>query len=588
MEGTEKPPSSREVGQQACKTLQIILRCSSHNQLEQVLTTLLEYVDNKNPKLWQNTGWFTWLAEKCLEWTQPQHRSVHVQFWLGQLTALNGGASSKSAAKHEAILAVVTSLLSTSTAVVTPTISDTLASLSALVVRQPRQRGLVDAIVALASHTYYPEQLNDMTADLLKDATEVYTAGRRHSTTVTPALVALLTCVQEILHQAKNARFNTICPSHDQLCDTLAIFDSDNSTERTAYLAAMQVVIERSAVDASFNNLHGKTASSLPSIFVGVPDKGQGAALSPIARFARDLQLRLRTNLKTDLPKDELRQLEDLLRALYRRQEANIVLEGIPIWLALSESSRTQGQSLASVVLQDTMTTWECSSDPSTTDIAIASICGSRSLQEAAGLSAEELHERLTRSLAVTSPVSASMTEIPSKRASSVRNSAAYRQRNAASEHGGRSRASSIPSTSLADLKQSLASGQFSNGHSNPAIPSRLQHEQQSGFSSPSRSVGARTSVASSIRSSVNGHMAGSRFGNTTPPPAEVNGQDHHIQMRSGSPSDAISPVSRTSSRKPRLERILGSANDENGLKAVFSSNRVGSVPHKFISPPYQ
>lgn len=481
-----------------------------------------------------------------MEWTQPQYRFAIVKYWLDELDA--GGANGQNTQRQETVLAVLVDQLSSpKTAVVNLAFGDVLSTLIDQIVVTPDRASLRQGVLALASHIYYPEQINDLVGDTLAAVAELSDNQQRDRLrgNSEDAKVALLGCCYDMIEKKGGSGLRL---SGEQLLASLSILNDSSPKVRLMYLKFLQLAFTLNSSESIGPRGGAKEVnhSDIPAITVQ-PSVGLASQGSETSRFARETQMRLFGYLQhvPDLSATESNALQGVLEAIYLNKNSQIVLDCVPIlvsWQNADQLESTDVKLLVTRALQAIARTWDAppiSPSPSG-DKLIASIAASTALQKATTLSEEELRERLSMPYSI-SPLSG-------------RNSISYNRhsRRARSPHGSVSHPSthtagnrlsgpsSILSTSLADLKQSLVSSPTSNGSGNI---NALAHGNNG---SPSRSIAASTAASSvAERSSL------------TPPNGFAG-----ISMTNGSHGGHLSPKSIPGQRKPRLDRIIGSTDD--------------------------
>lgn len=611
LEGTEKPPSSSDAAKAALKIIRTVFRLSQPRHIDIVLGDIVTFFDKHNRgNAWTKAGQAgsvsSHLAGKFMEWTPAQYRFAVVQFWLDQLLSIDGngnsvadtGASGAGDLRWDATIDILVHLLSSpDTAVVNLALSDVLETLSGLLARNPDRPGVQRAILALSSHIYYPEQINDLIGDLLSDVIDRHAAGQASP----QSLVALLDSVRGIATSAGQASGEGVSNkkqkglartlSLEQVPASLVLLDDPNPAVRIAYLRTLRAIVHAAASSSSTHPALAEnekeppqTAKTVPSITFSNSTRG-GIPLyhSPDARFAKELQIRVYGLLERDhaqLQEEEVRALNEVLQAIYSKADGQVVLEGVPVLLAFrqvatpdaSPEKREAVSQLLSAASRELCSTWGVPlvNDPQT---FLHRLAASSDLQAATHLSEQTLYDKLSHpythaSGAGTSPTSAMETLNSPKRAVSVRSSR-HSGANGLAGGAGSGREGSLRghnsalTTSLADLRLSLGG----SGGAHDGI--KTGRSSLNGTHSPGRStvdeVGDR-SIASS-------YVAGS-----TPP----NGFSHangSPRMGGHSPNKQLSLKDGTSSigspNKRRLDRIVGTL-DEHRLS------------HEVPNPPYQ
>jgi len=571
LEGTEKPPSSTDAAKEAHKVLLALLRLAQPRHVEATLAEALSFLNKHDSgKYWSKQAWCTWLAGEIMEGTPTQYRFIVVNSFLAELRF-----SQDMPVKKTTLLQILVQLLSSpNIAVVNLALGDILETLSGLVFRNPRDQEYPKAILALASHTYYPAQINDFVADLLDDCVQLRKSGQPHA----DAIVALLHCARQlvdIVRQADSSKGKGMRHdlSTERLANSLYLLGSDDEAVRPAYLQTI-AAITSAIVAMETENARPETARTIPSITFSNSTRG-GIPLHPSqnARFFRQLQIQLYGVIEThDIASEELRSLDDLLQALYATKEGQVVLEGVPVlmaWKAAAGASGTKQGLIAELLSSASRVlaaAWGVALIPDA-EAFIDSLASSSELQSATSLSQSEIATRLSQPYSQSSMSPTETLASPARRAQSVRSS-----RYANTVNGGstslRNVNTSVLSTSLADLKASL--NQHHSHGGTPTSNSNSVRGTKDGQHSPGRST--LENRARSIASSGRGHEG------TATPPQLPNGTQRR-QSPSSSTRDSFSLAGSPQSRK-RLDRIVGSMDDN-------QSNRNG-VLSTIPSPPYQ
>ncbi|KAK9900273.1 hypothetical protein P389DRAFT_192556 [Cystobasidium minutum MCA 4210] len=564
LEGTEKPPGKEDASRSAHQCLKLAFRYAQPRHLEKFLAETSAYFDERGDA-WGNMKWCCWLGNRYMEWTQPQYRFAIIKYWLDELDSSQSNAGQSE--RQETILAVLIDQLSSpKTAVVNLAISDVLSTLIDQVVLTPHKASLRQGILALASHIYYPEQINDLVGDLLSAVLDLSDNHQKDKLRGDSegAKVALLECCYDMVDKKGGSGLKL---SGEQMQAGTAILNDPSSRVRQAYLKFLRAAFNLNT--STPNSLPHTTKSStnshaeIPAITVQ-PSLGMTTPANESSKFARDVQMRLFSYLQhiPDLSQQEYQAVSNVLEAIYEKRNAQLVLDCVPVlnsWQNAEQSETATVKPLVTKALQTIAATWQAPPvSPSSNggEKLTASIAASTALQRATSLTEEELRERLSQ------PYSFSPT--------SHRNSVSYNRQNRRrrSPHGSISQhsahtatnnrlsgPSSIFTTSLADLKQSLNT----NGHAN-ASPTH-----GNGKGSPNRSIAPSTAASSFAER-----------GSLTPP----NG---FSGMTISNANGHLSPKSIGGQRKPRLDRIIGSTDD-----TLLNPAGGGRSPTKIRSPPYQ
>lgn len=549
LEGTEKPPEKDDASRAALNCLKLAFRYAQPRHLEKFLAEATTFFDTRDDT-WSVPRWCCWLAGRFMEWTQPQYRFAIIKFWLDELET--GARKTENSKRQETVLAVLVDQLSSpKTSVVNLAIGDVLSTLIDQIVLSPEKLLLKQGVLALASHIYYPEQINDLVGDTLS---AVYELSENQERDKLPgnhddAKVALLDCCYDMIDKKAGSGLKL---SGEQLHASLSILNDPSSRVRLAYLRFLELAFRLNNPQSTSRSggSTGANRSDIPAITVQ-PSIGLISPSNEPIKFARDAQVRLFAYLQhvTDLSMQESNVLQSVIEAIYAKRNPQILFDCVPVLVSWQNAEHIESPDVKPLVakaLQAIAKTWDAppvSPSPSS-DRLIASIAASMSLQQATSLTEEELRDKLSQPYSF-SPISA-------------RNSVSHRRysRRTRSPHGSVSHLSthtaanrlsgpsSIFTTSLADLKQSLVSSPTS-GNGNGTI----SHSHGNG--SPSRSIAASTAASSFVER-----------GSLTPPNGSAgltitNGHGGHL-----------SPKSIHGQRKPRLDRIIGST-DDTGLDSA-------------------
>lgn len=538
LEGTEKPPGKEDASRSAHNCLKLAFRYAQPRHLEKFLAETSTYFDTRDDT-WANTRWCCWLGNKYMEWTQPQYRFAIIKYWLDEL---DGAArDSKDKARQDSILMILIDQLSSpKTSVVNLAISDVLSTLIDQVVLTPEKPTLRQGILALASHIYYPEQINDLVGDLLSAVLDLSDNHQKDKLggNSEAAKITLLECCYDMIDKKGGTGLKL---SGEQMSAGLSVLNDASTNVRLAYLrflrsafkfsTAAQSTIPRASTNASNH-------AEIPAITVQ-PSLGSAMQGNETSKFARDTQMRLFSYLQhiPDLSQRENQAVSDVLDAIYGQRNSQLVLDCVPVLVSWQNADQLEAASVKPLIakaLQTIAKTWDAPPVSPSGEKLSASIAAATALQQATSLSEAELRERLSQPYSF-SPLSA-------------RNSVAYNRqhRRTRSPHGSISHQSthtatnrlsgpsSIFTTSLADLKQSLNT---TGGHSNGSTG------HGNGNGSPSRSIAGASTAASSFV----------ERGSLTPPNGLAG-----LTMTNGH----LSPKSIPGQRKPRLDRIIGSTDD--------------------------
>lgn len=537
LEGTEKPPGKEDASRSAHNCLKLAFRYAQPRHLEKFLAETSSYFDTRDDT-WSNTRWCCWLGNKYMEWTQPQYRFAIIKYWLDEL---DGSATdTQDKARQDTILVVLIDQLSSpKTSVVNLAISDVLSTLIDQVVLTPEKPSLRQGILALASHIYYPEQINDLVGDLLSavlDISDNHQKDRLRGDSEA-AKVALLECCYDMIDKKGGSGLKV---SGEQMQAGLAILNDPSTKVRLSYLRLLQAAFKINSaaqITAPRSSNNTNSHADVPAITVQ-PSLGSATQGNETSKFARDAQMRLFAYLQhiPDLSQQENEAVSNVLEAIYAQRNPQLVLDCVPVLISWQNAEHLESASVKPLVvraLQSIATTWEAPPVSPSGERLAASIAASTTLQQTTSLSEEELRDRLLQPYSF-SPISARNSVSHNRqhrRTRSPHGSISYQSTQTATNR--LSGPSSIFTTSLADLKQSLNTAGHSNGSAGHG----------NGNGSPSRSIAGASTAASSFV----------ERGSMTPPNGLAG-----LTMTNGH----LSPKSIPGQRKPRLDRIIGSTDD--------------------------
>ena len=378
LDGTEKPLDLSDAARSTYQILRIIFRASLPRHLEVVMSTIVTFLDSyaipSGPKgdIWRSPDWCIWLSNRLMGWTQAQYRFSIISFWLEQLEIMSANS-----ARLETILAILISLLSSQdTPVVNLAIGEVISCLSMLLIRNPASRTVRNAILAVSTHVYYPEQTQHLVGDLLARAMML----QKHSGHK-EAIIALLDCTRKMAQSIKTGS----SPIEAQWEASLVLLDNDDSAIRIAYLQALQTVLLRSSMSSSGMEMGPSPGLSSPSF--------------ELSRTARNLHMQIYATLQTrTLNRDEVDVLAAVLQTLYTCKDEQVVLLSVPVLSAFNAAAHGNSQresvvwTLQERAFASLSMTWNISNAKS-----ILALCSSVTLQEATSLSAADLMACLSR-----------------------------------------------------------------------------------------------------------------------------------------------------------------------------------------------
>lgn len=164
----EKGPSSEDVYSAAFRCLyNLVSECQS-NQAERVLDVVFNFFDRHG---WQDVERCCWITERMTAAMLLQSRSIVPTALVDLL--LNMPDDVPPTAKHTTVVAMVTTVLSSSVSLVGLGVTDILASLISVIIRRvsvDQRDGLIPALVncvaSLGTHIYYADQINDIVEEI--------------------------------------------------------------------------------------------------------------------------------------------------------------------------------------------------------------------------------------------------------------------------------------------------------------------------------------------------------------------------------------------------------------------------------------
>lgn len=566
LQGTERPPDKDDAAKAAIGVLKIAFRLAQPRHLEVLLSQTTTYLDSRDDT-WSHPKWCCWLAGRYMEWTQAQYRFAIVKFWLDEIDLVSEPELSetedyKSSLKQETVLAVLVDQLSSpKTSVVNLAFGEVLSTLIEQIIKNPQNIRLKQGILALSSHIYYPEQINDLVGDLLSAVLDLSGSSRGEQSSSSQrnesAKLALLDCCKELVIGQKSAGFRL---SGEQMHGGLSILNDPSVKIRLAYLgfliATFQSQPSQRTTDRQETSMNSH--AEVPAITVQSTNGGSNhASANDLSRFSRDLQMRLFyfQHVSTMTPA-ESDSMAKLLSAIYAKREGQVVLEGMPVLVSWQNGEHSDKvKMLVGGAFQTIANTWEV--NVSENEHIIPAIASSTSLQEATALSETDLRERLSQPYSL-SPLSARNSishnhhnHAHNKKARSTHGSNENNHNLSLTSANRLSRPSSLFTTSLADLKQSLgrsSPNDNGNGHAH-------MNGNANANGSPDRSVTGASTASSFVER-----------GSMTPP----NGVNGHAHL---SPPKSLPESTRAGgTRKPRLDRIIGSTDDGRSSPASSKS----------------
>ena len=164
-----------QLAQLAVTSFRTLTAMSHGTQLVTKLAAIGGWLDTYNSgKAWENSKFVEWVGTSSVSASAVHYRAGVVGWWADQV-AQGGAGEAASSPKTATLLRTLSAILRSSTNLVGLGVGNILSRLSSVLVRRetstpndPLSSILISTIAALASQTYYVDQINDMVSDLVE------------------------------------------------------------------------------------------------------------------------------------------------------------------------------------------------------------------------------------------------------------------------------------------------------------------------------------------------------------------------------------------------------------------------------------
>jgi hypothetical protein len=165
----DRGPSNDQVSDAVLRALFSLLSHANSPQLGFVMQSTCDHLDGFQN--WDKVDHCCWLAQRIADWAQYQYRYV-VPTWLVE-RLLENQYPAKVMPMHQALVAMITTVLNSPTRMINLSSSDILSNLTTVLIR----RSTVDpddslipllarCIASLGTHVYYSDQIQDLAVSL--------------------------------------------------------------------------------------------------------------------------------------------------------------------------------------------------------------------------------------------------------------------------------------------------------------------------------------------------------------------------------------------------------------------------------------
>ena len=161
----ERGPSSRQVSDAALRALFSLLRNANSPQLGFIMQSMFDNLDKLSG--WIEKDQCCWLAQRIADWAQYQYRYV-VPTWLVERLLENQNSKSVTP-MHQALTAMITTVLVSPTRMINLSSSDIISNLTTVLIRRSTidpEDSLIQllekCIASLGTHVYYSDQIQDL------------------------------------------------------------------------------------------------------------------------------------------------------------------------------------------------------------------------------------------------------------------------------------------------------------------------------------------------------------------------------------------------------------------------------------------
>lgn len=186
----EKGPTSADVISAALRSLHSLLQQCNVTQASQIIDRLVMFLDKHG---WQYAERDCFVAEQVTAWIPLQYRFIVPTRLVEVLMGLQDAPPTP---KHTSTLAMVTTILNSTTSLVGLGVTDLLQNLISLIIRRLHfdlcdalLPPLVQCISSLGTHIYYADQINDIVEELALRIAEIPSSDSARS-----EIIRILTC----------------------------------------------------------------------------------------------------------------------------------------------------------------------------------------------------------------------------------------------------------------------------------------------------------------------------------------------------------------------------------------------------------
>ncbi|WVQ74798.1 hypothetical protein IAR50_004404 [Cryptococcus sp. DSM 104548] len=207
----EKGPSGTDVLSAALRSFHALVQQCNVAQASLVIDRAGEFLDKSNG--WQDSERCCWLSERLTAWISLQYRFVVPTRLVEVLIDLQDTAPTP---KHTSALAMVSTILTSTTSLVGLGVSDLLQNFISLIIRRIHLSPLdallpplVQCVGSLGTHIYYADQINDITEELAARISELplYDKARGE---IIRVLIACMTGVMLVADAADDQAENKV------------------------------------------------------------------------------------------------------------------------------------------------------------------------------------------------------------------------------------------------------------------------------------------------------------------------------------------------------------------------------------------
>ncbi|WVR07413.1 hypothetical protein IAU60_004454 [Kwoniella sp. DSM 27419] len=199
----EKGPLRKDVLSAALRSFHALIGQCKIAQATIIIDQIGAFLDQR--KYWSDVERCCWLAEKLTAWITLQYRFV-VPTRLVEV--LVDEPDHEPSTKHTSALAMITTILNSTTSLVGLGVTDLLGNFVALIIRRirhddrdPLLPALVQCVSSLGTHIYYADQINDIVEEISLRMAELPTADK-HRSEILRVLVHAIMGVMVVADQA--------------------------------------------------------------------------------------------------------------------------------------------------------------------------------------------------------------------------------------------------------------------------------------------------------------------------------------------------------------------------------------------------